>query len=256
MNHLITVVIADDEPLARDELRYLLNQIEGINILGEAKDGQEVLRLVKELSPDVLFLDIRMPPPDGMAITRELLSLGLKTKIIFATAYDEYAIKAFELNAMDYLLKPFTLERVAQALKKFQGSMERDKDFLLRLERLITAWEKGQGLLMKVPVEKNKKVLLIDVNDILWISAREGLVFVKTEKGEHLTNLSLKELESRLDPQAFFRAHRRYLVNLNKVEEIALWSGWTHRLIIGGAKREEIPLSRSQAKKLRQMLNW
>jgi DNA-binding LytR/AlgR family response regulator len=250
------VVIADDEPLARDELRYLLNQIEGINILGEAKDGQEVLRIVKELSPDVLFLDIRMPPPDGMAITREILNLGLKTKIIFATAYDEYAIKAFELNAMDYLLKPFTPKRVAQALKKFQGSMERDKDFLLRLERLITAWEKGQGLLMKVPVEKNKKVLLIDVNDILWISAREGLVFVREEKEEYLTNLTLKKLERRLDPRIFFRAHRRYLVNLNKVEEIIPWSGWTHRLIVSGMKREEIPLSRSQAKKLRQLLNW
>ncbi len=250
----IKALIVDDEKLAREELRYHLESLGGkIEVIGEARDGLSALDLVHRLRPDLVFLDVQMPGMDGFGVVERLLKAGEAPAIVFVTAYDEYAIRAFEVNAVDYLLKPIDGERLKAALSRVSRvvapALTREE-----LERLLEA--RSRGYISRLTARRRDKHLLIDVRDVLYFRVEGGIVTVKTVAGAFDTNFrTLDELEGELDPREFFRAHRGYLVNLREVAEIIPHFGGTFRLKLRGAD-EEVPLSRAQAKKLRRELRF
>jgi DNA-binding LytR/AlgR family response regulator len=251
MGAKITVLVVDDETLARARMKQLLAEIDGVECVGEAANGLEAVEKIPELSPDVVILDIQMPGMDGFGVVEALDDPPL---IIFATAFDEYAIKAFEVNSIDYLLKPIAPDRLADAL-------ERAKKLLDDRPGLDDQIEKIAGLVRgrtveRLPVMKGKRIVLVDVADIVWVGVEDELVFVHTKEGRFLVNSTMTDLEKRLDPSVFFRTHRSSIVNLNHVAEIVPWFGGKYKVVVDDAGRTELTLSRARAKSLREIFPW
>ncbi len=247
----ITVLVVDDEALARARMKELLAGLDGVECVGEAANGFEAVEKIPELSPDVVILDIQMPGMDGFGVVEALNDPPL---IIFATAFDEYAIKAFEVNSIDYLLKPIAADRLAEAL-------ERAKKFLASGPELDDQIEKIAGLVRgrtveRLPVMKGKRIVLVDVADIVWVGVTDELVFVHTKEGRFLVNATMADLEKRLDPAVFFRTHRSSIVNLNHVTEIVPWFGGKYKVVVDDAGGSELTLSRARAKSLREIFPW
>ncbi|KGK91858.1 hypothetical protein DP73_00550 [Desulfosporosinus sp. HMP52] len=268
---MISVVIADDESLARDELTYLLKQCSDVDIVGEATEGAEALALILDLKPDVAFLDIHMPNLDGLAVARKLLEEDLNLMIVFATAYDRHAIQAFEVSAIDYLLKPFDEERVIKTMERIRQRIESPltaakghvlNNALLELLSKMT----GDGLSMpkrhtqvskisKLAVQSEESVVLIDPQDILYVYRENREVFIKTEEKVYLIKATLQTLEEKLASYPFFRPHRSYLVNLNFARELVPWFNGAYTLILNDAKRSKVPVSRAYVKALKDELD-
>jgi len=266
---VISAVIADDESLARDELAYLLRQFADIKIIGEATEGREALEKILTLKPDVAFLDIHMPNVDGLAVARKLLEEGQDLMIVFATAYDKHAIQAFEVNAIDYLLKPFdeervlkTVERIRQRAKKQQNNAKDEmlnnslRELLKKMAGENVSTGVGQQTLKisKLAVQGEESVVLIDPRDILYIYRENRDVFIKTTEKVYLTKLTLQTLEEKLVGFPFFRSHRSYLVNLKFAHELVPWFNGAYTLILNDEKRSKIPVSRAYVKALKDVL--
>ena len=267
---MISVVIADDEPLARDELTYLLKQCADIEIVGEATQGTEALKKILALKPDVAFLDIHMPNLDGLTVARKLLEEDQNLMIVFATAYDKHAIQAFEVNAVDYLLKPFdeervlkTVERIRQRLRNPQHDSQNEllNNSLLELMKKITG-ESGSAAvdhfqapkISKLAVQGEESIVLIDPKDILFVYRENRDVFIKTSNKVYSTKYTLQTLEEKLISYSFFHVHRSYLVNLNFVQELVPWFNGAYTLILNDEKRSEVPVSRAYVKALKDVL--
>jgi len=267
---MISVVIADDEPLARDELKYLLQQCEDIEIVGEATQGAEALEKILELKPDVAFLDIHMPKLDGLTVARKLLEVDQSLIVVFATAYDQHAIQAFEVNAIDYLLKPFDEERVLKTVERIRQSVRNIKNDLQKetlnnslmglLEKMagksvsaVTGQLQGPKI-SKIAVQGEESVILIDPKDILYAYRENRDVFIKTSNKVYLSKYTLQTLEEKLASYPFFHSHRSYLVNLNFVQELVPWFNGAYTLILNDEKRSEVPVSRAYVKALKDVL--
>jgi two-component system LytT family response regulator/two-component system response regulator LytT len=267
----LRVVIVDDESLALQELEYLLEDAGDVEVLGSGANGIEAVDLIREHRPDLVFLDVQMPGLDGFGVIKSLLDQRLPLpQIVFATAYDQYAVRAFEVNAVDYLLKPFDRQRVARTLEKARARMTPAEtpaadatgaklDELLKLigqgahSAAATPRAHATG---KVVVRAQSRLLLVDQREICFASIADGTISVATATVEGQANCrTLEELAEQLDPEAFWRAHRSYLVNIQHIREVVPWFKSSYQLRMDDPRKTEIPVSRNQTRRLRELFN-
>ncbi|PYG87465.1 LytTR family two component transcriptional regulator [Ruminiclostridium sufflavum DSM 19573] len=248
-------ILVDDEKAALDNLCFYLSKFEDIKIKGMYQDPAEALpRIVKE-KPDVVFLDISMPEMSGMQAAAEILKLEEGIKIVFATAYDEYAIKAFELNAIDYLLKPFSQQRIELAVNRVKKLLsEQNKDNFIR-ERQVIQFEASKKELIKIPLWKNDRIFLCAPPDICYISSEEGGVNIYTiSGGVYRSKDTLSYFERMLDSRRFFRCHKSFIINMMKINEVIPWFNNTYVLKMEGSE-EEVPVSRNYIKGFKSLFD-
>lgn len=251
----ISAVIVDDEQLARDELAYLLKGVGDVEVVAEAHNGLEAVSLIKEHTPDLVFLDVQMPGLDGFGVIKKLMDRHVPMpQIVFATAFDQYAVRAFEVNAVDYLLKPFDKKRVAQAVQKARERVQSTApgDKLDTLVKMLEAQKPQQT--SKVLLKASGRLFLVDQKDICFASIEDGVITVVTPTMEGQSNCrTLEELLATLDPNLFWRAHRSYLVNINRIKEVVPWFKSSYQLRMGDKNQTEVPVSRAQTKRLREL---
>ena len=250
----VRALIIDDEKLARDRLAGFLAQLNDVAVVGQAGDGVQALGMIEAERPDLVFLDVQMPGMDGFELLKALRTP--RPHVVFATAYDEYAIRAFEVGAVDYLLKPFARARVEEAVGRARarlGNERKEPDWDALLRRLE---ERRTVHVSQVPVHSGKRILIVPVADVLWFGVEYRLVYAHTLERAYMTNYTLRELEERLDPALFFRAHKSSLVNLRHVKEIVPWFGRRFKLVMRDSPGSEVALSRAQARELRARLRW
>ena len=285
MASTLKALIVDDEPLARQELHYLLDAAGEVEIIAQASNGLEAVELIREHKPDVIFLDVRMPGLDGFAVLKKLMALDRRAtlpQVVFATAFDQYAVKAFEVNAVDYLLKPFDAKRVVQTLSKVRARLgatrveepepdseapatglagrvagaEAKLDALLRMIEEQTAGVGAPQRSGKVVVRSGNRLLLVDQKDVCFASIESGTITVVTRTGQGDSNCrTLEELAEQLDPEQFWRAHRSFLVNIQHIREVVPWFHSSFQLRMDDKDSTEVPVSRSQTKRLRELFN-
>jgi DNA-binding LytR/AlgR family response regulator len=249
---MIRTVVVDDERLARDRVRGFLKKLPHVELVGEAEDHKSAIEIIEVQNPDLVILDVQMPGGDGFGVLRALKD---PPHVIFATAYDEYAIKAFEVEALDYLLKPFSQARLAEAVDRVRQRLEegRARTDAAAIARVA---EPRRAYATQIPVHTARKILVLPVRDILWFAVESRLVYAHVDGRAYMTNFTLRELEERLDPQIFFRAHKSRLVNLEQIKEITRWFGGRHRLVMRDSQSSQVELSRVQARELRALLGW
>ncbi len=271
----LTALIIDDEQLAREELAYLLEQVGGVEVLAQGANGIEAVDLIEEHHPDMVFLDVQMPGLDGFAVIEKLIERRAKAQlaapqvplpqIIFATAYDQYAVRAFDVNAVDYLLKPFDRARIEQAVERVRGRLagastngaasplpESQIESLLRLLNRSQAAPQPAKLI----VQAQNRLLLVDQAEICYAAIDEGVIRVVTQSFEGSSKCrTLEELLDLLDPALFWRAHRGFVVNINHIREVVPWFKSSYQLRMNDKKQTEIPVSRAQTRRLRELFN-
>jgi two-component system response regulator LytT len=254
----LSAVIVDDEQLARDELAYLLKNSEDVSVVAQGKNGIEAVNLIKEHNPDLVFLDVQMPGLDGFGVIKKLLDKKIPLpKIVFATAFDQYAVKAFEVNAVDYLLKPFDKKRVAQAIQRARAKQESASLPVEKIETLMRMIETRKQPAAKVLLKAIGRMFLVDQKDICYAWIEDGVITVVTGGPAGIEGQSncrtLEELLESLDSNLFWRAHRSYLVNINRIREVVPWFKSSYQLRMDDKKQSEIPVSRAQTKRLREL---
>ncbi len=252
----LRVVVVDDEPPAREELVHLLAGFPDVALVGEEANGVDGLALIERERPQLAFLDVRMPGLDGFQVVRHLRRRQIPVQIIFVTAYDEYALRAFDVSATDYLLKPVEKKRLGAAIEKARGRLGGDAS-APNLETLLGALGRRGEHLKRIPVRRGERLGLIDAEALAYAYIADGTVYAVTAAASEVTGYrTLEELEADLDPEIFLRVHRSYIANINKVTEIIPWFSGTYRLKMADRAGTEIPLSRAQAKRLRRLLKW
>ena len=254
----LSTVIVDDEQLARDELAFLLKNLEDVDVVAQGKNGLEAVNLIREHNPDLVFLDVQMPGLDGFGVIKKLLDRKVPLpKIVFATAFDQYAVKAFEVNAVDYLLKPFDRKRVAQSVQKAKSKSESNSSSSEKLETLVRMLESQKPQASKILLKAAGRLFLVNQKDICFASIEDGIISVVTTGVTGMEGQSncrtLEELLDSLDPNFFCRAHRSYLVNINRIKEVVPWFKSSYQLRMDDKKQTEIPVSRAQTKRLREL---
>jgi two-component system LytT family response regulator/two-component system response regulator LytT len=278
----LRAVLVDDEQLARDELKYLLDEMGGVEILGQASNGVEALATIERLQPNLVFLDVQMPGLTGFEVARRMLDNRRAAEIVFVTAYDQHAIEAFEVNAVDYLLKPVDPARLEIALKRARrriaidqqaseepgeagltgGSVEAGQPGTSakslshdELERIVELVAARQSHRERLAIKVGERFLLVQAEEIVYASLADDSITVATSQLVGSSSYrTLDELQARLDPGVFWRVHRSHLVNINKIREIVPWFSRNYILRMKDAKATEIPVSRSQTKRLREYL--
>jgi two-component system LytT family response regulator/two-component system response regulator LytT len=294
----ISALIIDDEQLARDELQYLLDSVGGVEVVAQGTNGIEAVALIEEHRPDLVFLDVQMPGLDGFAVIQRLAERAKSRagsapandaeplpQIVFATAYDQYAVRAFDVNAVDYLLKPFDRVRVQQAVERVRGRMaggasgmtsgwsnplpgpdaesHGESRFASQLDALLRLLNHPRGasqnpqpakLPTKLIVQAQNRLLLVDQAEICYAAIDEGVIRVVTQSFEgHSKCRTLEELLELLEPAVFWRAHRGFVVNINHIREVVPWFKSSYQLRMDNKRQTEIPVSRAQTKRLREL---
>jgi two-component system, LytTR family, response regulator LytT len=253
----LSAVIVDDEQLARDELAFLLRDVGDVDVVAQGKNGVEAVNLIREHNPDLVFLDVQMPGLDGFGVIKKLLDRKVPLpKIVFATAFDQYAVKAFEVNAVDYLLKPFDKKRVAQSVQKARSKMA-DSSPTDKIDTLVRMLESQRPQSAKILLKAAGRLFLVNQKDICFASIEDGIISVVTSGLNGMEGQSncrtLEELLDSLDPNLFWRAHRSFLVNINRIKEVVPWFKSSYQLRMDDKKQTEIPVSRAQTKRLREL---
>jgi len=273
----ISALIIDDEQLARDELAYLLESAKDVDVVAQGANGIEAVELIEEHHPDLVFLDVQMPGLDGFAVIQRVMDRHRKQKdsngwhlpqFVFATAYDQYAVRAFDVNAVDYLLKPFDRVRVDKALERVRRRMTNggaanggESPIESQLDALLSLLKSPQGgsrgtQLAKLIVQAGSRLLLVDQEEICFAEIEEGVIRVVTQQFEGQSKCrTIEELLDQLDPAVFWRAHRSFVVNINQIREVVPWFKSTYQLRMNDKKQTEIPVSRGQTKRLRELFN-
>jgi DNA-binding LytR/AlgR family response regulator len=256
----LRAVVVDDEPLAREELCFLLSEAGGVDLVGQATNGVDALQLVTELRPDLVLLDVQMPGLTGFEVARRLIDADLLPTLVFVTAFDQYAIDAFTVNAVDYLLKPVDLDRLSQTLDRVRRRIASEHSSRLKLSaeelaRVIDAVQARQGRRDQIAVRVGERFVLVQADEIIHASLADDQIVVITNAGSGTSNYrTLDELQARLDPAVFWRVHRSHLVNITKIKEIVPWFSRNYLLRMKDSKATEIPVSRTQTKRLREYL--
>jgi two-component system LytT family response regulator/two-component system response regulator LytT len=258
MSDQLRVMVVDDEQLARDELCYQLGRLGDVEVVAQAGNGFEALSAADRVDPDLVFLDIQMPGLSGFEVARRLLERETETPaVVFVTAFDQHAIEAFEVNAVDYLLKPVEVGRLEQALARVRRrlSLERPVPLGDQLERIVKMMANRQVRRDQVALRTGDRFLLIHADEIIFASlADESINIVTGQVSGISSDRTLDELQARLDPDVFWRVHRSHLVNINKIKEIVPWFSRNYLLRMKDAKGTEIPVSRAQTRRLREYL--
>jgi two-component system, LytTR family, response regulator LytT len=254
----INTIIVDDEKPARDELAFLLKAFPEINIIGQGRNGVEAVALIKEHSPDLVFLDVQMPGLDGFGVLKKLVERKMKVPhVVFATAFDQYAVQAFDVNAVDYVLKPFDKARISKAIARARREIEAQDSPADRLEQLVSQLGAGRPAStqpVKLLVKSQQRMLLVDANDFIFASIEDGLISVTAKDCEGTSNYrTLEELNAAVDSDSFWRPHRSYLVNIHHIKEVVPWFKSSYMLKMSDKKQTEIPVSRVQTKRLREL---
>jgi DNA-binding LytR/AlgR family response regulator len=254
MSNVIRALVVDDEKLARDRLIGFLAKVHGVEVVGQATNGVEAVESIAREKPDLVFLDVQMPGMDGFEVLKAIDQPA--PHVVFATAYDDYAIRAFEVEAIDYLLKPFARARVEEAVSRVRSRLEHGANGL-DVEAVLKRLEEGRKeYLRQIPVHAGKRILLVSVDEVHWFGVEYRLVYAHTAERAFMTNFTLRDLEERLDPEFFFRAHKASLVNMRQVKEIVPWFGGRYKLVMRDQAGSEVPVSRAQARALRSKLRW
>ncbi|MGA7560483.1 MAG: LytTR family DNA-binding domain-containing protein [Terriglobales bacterium] len=259
----LSAIIVDDEQLARDELAYLLKNAGDVNLVAQGKNGLEAVSLIKEHNPDLVFLDVQMPGLDGFGVIKKLLDRKVPLpKIVFATAFDQYAVKAFEVNAVDYILKPFDKKRVAQSIERARLKIEAGagpEEKFETLVRMLESQKPQTAKTAKILIKAAGRLFLTDPKDICYATIEDGVITVATSGHAGLEGQSncrtLEELFENLDPNLFWRAHRSFLVNINHIREVVPWFKSSYQLRMDDKKQTEVPVSRAQTRRLRELFN-
>lgn len=249
---MLKSLIVDDEVPARDELRYLLSFTPEVMIAGEADNAAEAIALATQLQPDVIFLDINMRDIDGLEAAAIMRKIAPRAMIVFATAYDEYAVRAFQIGAVDYLLKPFEQERITQTVDRLKNYQQ--EEWFAATNRVDAVIDATKIQVNKLPVEKAGKIILLNYNDIIYAYANAGNVMVVTAKEELNYCGTLSELEERVGKTNILRVHKSYIVNMDKVREVVPWFKGTYWLKMEQCPNTEIPVSKSQIKDIKAIL--
>lgn len=254
---MMRTFIVDDEAPSRDELKYLLEQMADVSVVGMARNGREALELIPMIRPQVVFLDIEMPDLSGLVVARELLASVPRDSfplLVFATAFDQHALEAFEVNALDYILKPFSAERLQNTLQRLHGFLNRPGDIGApgedKLDRILSLLEKPLTQ-PKLPVEENERLILLEAGEIIYVRIEDRHVLVKTRSASYKTGYSLSELETRL---GLLQTHKSYLVNREMVREIVPWFNGTYNLVMADPEKSQVPVSRTYVKSVRAAL--
>ncbi len=281
----ISALIVDDEQLARDELKYLLDSVGDVEVVGQGANGIEAVELIEEHHPDLIFLDVQMPGLDGFAVIQKLLDRNQAKaagivggepeslpQIVFATAYDQYAVRAFDVNAVDYVLKPFDRNRIVQAVERAKSRLaggtagtatgpQTDLPIESQLEALLRLLKRPQvsnhpQQPAKLVVQAQNRLLLVSQSEICFAAIDEGVIRIVTRTFEGQSKCrTLEELMDQLDPATFWRAHRSYLVNIQHIREVVPWFKSSYQLRMDDPNKTEIPVSRAQTKRLRELFN-
>lgn len=249
----LRVLVVDDEAPARSELAWLLQRQPDVAAVYEAEDGVEALAQMAAVRPHAVLADIQMPRLDGLALAQTLAAWpGERPHVIFTTAYDEYAVTAFELNAVDYLLKPVQAARLAGALARLHERLAAPAAAQVGHEALWRCLGRGARL-AKVPVERGGRILLLDREEIHYVSTAGGAVLVKAAPGQFATRFSLQELEQRLGPP-FHRVHKSFLVNLARVAEVIPWFNGSYYLVLSDPEHTQVPVGRQHVRAVQELL--
>lgn len=247
----LTAIIVDDEFPARAELKSILEEIGDIDIIGECEDGDEVIEMINARCPDVVFLDIQMRNKDGLAAAGEIMELTYPPNVVFTTGFNRFAAQAFELNAVDYILKPYSYERVAKSISKLirtkaqqsiQASIPEPNKTPKTLPPHLCVWSKD-------------RMIILRPSEIFFAKADENRqTLLQTEQGAMFTKLALKDLENMLTDQGFLRTHKSYMVNLNKVREVIPWFNNTYVLVLENCRETNIPVARHYIKEFNRIM--
>lgn len=256
----IKTLIADDEVPAREELRYLLESGRMAEVCGEADCGEDAYRLVLDLKPELVFLDICLGDTDGITVARELVAAGSSALIVFATAYNQYAVEAFEVHAVDYILKPFLKERVEKTLSRAQKVLEEknaagslSQAVCLMVEERLGKLGPARKKFNKIPAYSNHSLCLIEPGEIMYACVEEGYVYIVTGRGRFRYNWAMQDLEKKLGEELFCRTHRAFLVNMHKITRVVPWFKGTCKLVMESGC--EVPVSRFYMKNIKELLD-
>jgi two-component system response regulator LytT len=268
----LRAVLVDDEQLARDELGYLLGQAGGVEVIAQAGNGLEAIDTIERVQPDLVFLDVQMPGLTGFEVARRMLDEGAQTHIIFVTAFDQHAIEAFEVNAVDYLLKPVDPNRLDTALQRVRRRIMLERPASgaepgdvsgatpasvsrIDLEKIVQAVAERQSRRERLAIKVGERFLLVQSDDVIHASMADDVITVVTRQHTGAASYrTLDELQARLDPTIFWRVHRAHLVNINMIKEIVPWFSRNYILRMKDEKATEIPVSRTQTRRLREYL--
>jgi two-component system LytT family response regulator/two-component system response regulator LytT len=264
--HDLRAVVVDDEQLAREEVCFLLTEVGGVDVVGQAGNGVEALQMIQAENPDLVMLDVQMPGLSGFEVARRLYDAGVESQLVFVTAYDQHAIEAFDVNAVDYLLKPVEAARLSTAVDRVRRRLASERGprdapggpgrpTSAELDRLLQLLAKRQEHREQLAVRIADRFLLIHADEMVHASVENDVITVVTNSLSGTSNYrTLDELQARLDPVVFWRVHRSHLVNINKIKEIVPWFSRNYILKMKDPKGSEIPVSRSQTKRLREYL--
>lgn len=250
----ISTLIVDDEKLAREELAFLLRDFPDVEVLATAENGLEAVRLIEDLEPDLVFLDVNMPGLDGIGVIRTLREKGIDLPhFVLATAYDQYAVEAFRLEALDYVLKPIEKDRLEETLDRARRIIAEkpsaDNEAMQMQQRAA-----GGPVRTKLLIRTQNRNLIVDAQDMIYATIEDGVISVVTTSIEGMLNYrTLEELQSNLDSDHFWRAHRSYIVNIHHIKEVIPWFNSSFQIKMTDKRETEIPVSRVQTKRLRTL---
>ena len=250
---MIRAFIVEDEQPALQRLLEFLEDIPDLEVLGTESSGKEAARRVDELKPDLLFVDIHLTDISGIDL---LHLLSHQPLIVFTTAYDKYAIEAFELRAVDYLLKPFSEERLKEAVGRVREKLTHGEVPAESIRTLLSKWNPQQEYLQRLPSKIGDKIYILSDDDIIYFASEDKFVYAYVVDSKFMLNYTLEQLQNRLDPNKFFRIHRSTIVNLNYVKSIEAWFGGGYKMKVKDRKNTELTISRSAGKLLREKLGW
>ena len=249
----IRVLLVDDESLARGMIREMLEGDRAVEIIGECVNGKEAVAAIREHEPDLVFLDVQMPEASGFEVL-EALRDGPMPQIVFVTAFDQYAVRAFEVHALDYLLKPFDRERFETCWQRAKEHILKEKNSRIdqRILTLLEELKSGPNYLERLVIKSNGRVFFLDADDIDWIEAQGNYVSVHSGTKSHLLRETISSLETQLDPKRFRRVHRSFIVQLDKIKELQPWFHGEYRIILNNGA--ELMLSRNYRENLQEAL--